>query len=116
LRVLKNSMPENTFRNFKGNILFFLFIFYILGASEYLFGEGFSRTSDFNSRWELFRCVLYFLSYFVGEIIPCGFFLFYLYKLKDNDTRSTLIMDIAEEILGRYSGESIFNAEYPTVN
>lgn len=59
---------------------------------------------------------MYFLSYFIGEIIPCGFFLFYLYRLKDNDTRSTLIMDIAEEILGRYSGESIIDAGDPKVN
>lgn len=50
LRILKHSMPENTFRDFKGNVLFFLCIFYILGASEYAFGEGFSRISDFNSR------------------------------------------------------------------
>lgn len=97
LKTYKAISSEEDYKKAKINIAIFLLSFFVAVVCEYGIPAAFMSTNSYTTRYFLYSCVLFFLLFYLGELIPFAFMLGYIYTLKECSFHT--LSDIARDIL-----------------
>ncbi|OMJ72765.1 hypothetical protein SteCoe_28713 [Stentor coeruleus] len=97
LKTYKAIRSEKDYAKAKKNVALFSLSFCLAVVCEYGLPAAFMSTNSYINRYILYSCVLYFLLFCLGEIIPFAFMLGYIYTLKECSFHT--LSDVARDIL-----------------